>query len=374
MSDNTKKIDKQEIYKQLDSFNNTPSNPNDKGSKSISESYLYVSNEIAQDRANYFDKVVKNKKFDSIIDLTFGSGTLTSHIVLDNDLEYKKLTFNDIEKNKDRVNQNLKFEHSTITYNDILDKTSFETKFDLIIFNPQIGGNYESGKIEFESIEPIIDSRTIEEYISLDNSKVTITKDEDSREIFIQSNDYSKTQMTEVLKDIKIYNYYDVFYQSKETKKEGQKTDIVKFRNTLKKISKDDTLILFYGEKKHYDILFKDYNFKRYLADDGSDLFIISKTFKESICYEKQANDFVVNKECKKQSLQDEKKDYDLKALTSNLQKSMSFLEGLGAVWGSEDKKDSEIKQEVKEQPQQHQESKTQKRKPFKNFLYKGKN
>jgi len=374
MSDNTKKIDKQEIYKQLDGFNNTPSNPNDKGSKSISESYLYMSNEIAQDRANYFDKVVKNKKFDNVIDLTFGSGTLTTHIVLDNDLKYKKLTFNDIEKNKERVNKNLKLEHSTITYNDILDKTSFEKKFDLIIFNPQIGGNYESGKIEFESIEPIIDDENIEEYMSLDNSKVTITKNEDSREIFIQSNDYSKTQMTEVLKDIKIYNYYDVFYKSKESKKEGQKTNIVKFRNTLKKISKDDTLILFYGEKKHYDILFKDYNFKRYLADDGSDLFIISKTFKESICYEKQANDFVVNEECKKQSLQDEKKDYDLKALTSNLQKSMSFLEGLGAVWGSEDEKDGEIKQEVKEQPQQHQESKIQKRKPFKNFLYKGKN
>ena len=50
--------DKETIYKQLESFNNTPSNPNDKGSKTVAESYLYVSNKVAEDRAKFFGKQV----------------------------------------------------------------------------------------------------------------------------------------------------------------------------------------------------------------------------------------------------------------------------------------------------------------------------
>lgn len=294
---------KEDVYKQIDDFNEYIVNDIETKNKR----FFYVEREIAEDRGIFFGFILKEyfkgeNKFKNIVDLTFGSGNLTSHLLLDNNIEYNSLILNDIEKV--HSNQEILLENSLIKSNDIL-TSPFEDKFDLIIFNPPIGNKSVSNRIDI----------------------------------------------------------------AKSTK------NIDKIKKQIDLLIKQNNIFVFYGEEKHYQEFFDNYNFIKYITDDeGKDLFIISKTFKESICYEKQANDFVVNEECKKQSLQDEKKDYDLKALTSNLQKSMSFLEGLGAVWGSEDKKDSEIKQEVKEQPQQHQESKTQKRKPFKNFLYKGKN
>ena len=49
--------------------------------------------DIAHDRAEFFGSVVEQKEFKNIIDLAFGSGNLTSHIVLDNDLIFDKIYF-----------------------------------------------------------------------------------------------------------------------------------------------------------------------------------------------------------------------------------------------------------------------------------------
>ena len=360
-------IEKNEIFNQIDNFNNQPSNPNDKSSKPFYEAYLYVPREIAQDRAKFFGSVIEQKEFNKIIDLTFGSGNLTSHIVLDNELEYKKLIFNDIEKNQDRVNKDIKLENSEITYNDVLKKDTFSDKYDLVIFNPQIGGSYTSGEINFEtSIEPIISDIDIKDYINLED--VDISVNDENREVFIHSYILSKSEMNNKLKDIKIYNYYDVLYQSKETKKEGQKTNIVKFRNNFDKIIKDKSIIVFYGELKHFEILFKDFNYIRYIADEGSDLFIFSKSFTTSVCYEKQNNDFIENKECEKTSQNKEKEVINLENIVNDIKSNLSDLLNIGDIWGiDENKEDKEINQPTKPTP-----PKPNHKKPFKNFLYKG--
>ena len=373
-------MNKEEIFKQIDEFNSQLTNPDDKSSKTYLEAYLYVSKDIAEDRAKFFGEVIKRKDFENIIDLTFGSGNLTSHIVLDNDLKYKTIIFND--KNEDKVNNSLLIENKEYQYLDVIQSVPND-QFDLVVFNPQIGGNYTKGRFDIENYNPddiVVSDKKIEDYLHLDSSyKVSI--DPIEREILIANDTKTKKEMKQKIGNLKIFNYYDVFYQSKSSKKEGQKTKIVKFRKNLDSILKYDTIIAFYGDLKTYDVLFKDFNYIRYMADDGQDLFLLSKEFKENKCYEKQGDKFIINPECKK-SLQVEKKEYNLKALSQKLKEEFLSFSSIGGVWGDEDNKDSIIKQNEKQTNDSNDDKtyeinldkslKENLNFPYKNILFKG--
>lgn len=299
-------MSKEEVYSQIDSFVNTRV-----GKSRLYEIKFYVDTQTAEDRANFTqwifknDKVLKNKEFNNIIDLCYGSGNLTSHILYESDIDIQNLILNDINVD-DRNNA---IEIGLKTNNDFLDDAKFEDRYDLIIFNPQIGGadTYEKGAVEFKkSVEPIIYDGTFEEYLSStghDTSGLTVSVDKIKKAISIHSDTLSKTDMTKMFKEIKIFNYYDVFYQSKGTKIEGEETNIVKFRKTLDKISNDNAVVIFLGEDAIYQTLFADYTYANiYLADEGKQLYILSKDEDKKVCYEYIENEFIVNEKCKKEN------------------------------------------------------------------------
>jgi hypothetical protein len=365
------KIDKQQIYNQIDEFNNTPSNPDDTSSKTVAKSYLYVDNSIALNRAKFVKYIFDEQNITipkNTIDLTYGSGSLTTHIMLENDLDTNKLILND----KNIANVNNDIEIGNITHSDILDKSKFNKKYDLIVFNPQIGGNYPDGKLDIEDIVPIISKTDIKNYISLKDVKIKVN--EDKKEIFIHSDKYSQKEMNDNLKHIKIFNYYDILYQSKQSNIQGQNTNIIKFRNTLDKISTTNTIIIFYGKEEHYNRLLKDYNYKRYITDDdGADLFIASKIFDEIECFECEDGTFYENENCKKETINHIDDTTTIQELNTNLEDIVKKMSNLGSIWGKddntlEDDNDNDDEAVTKISQSQNQQEK-KKQKPFKNFL-----
>lgn len=96
-------MNKAEIYQQISEFNNTQTNPdNRRDSKSYLDSFLYVNHAIATERAKFFTFFFFHPPFNSIslaestvLDLAFGSGSLSTHIMLESKLAYQKLILND---------------------------------------------------------------------------------------------------------------------------------------------------------------------------------------------------------------------------------------------------------------------------------------
>lgn len=291
----------QNVYSQIDTFVNKRV-----GKSKLYEIRFYVDSDTAKDKANFVkwlkenDEIIKSKKLGNIIDLCYGSGNLTTHILGDANIEFLNLNLNDINI-ADRNNNIL---IGTKSEYDFLDSTKFSSQYDLIIFNPQIGGKetYSKGIVEFEKIGPILYNGNFIDYLNsqgIDTTELNISSNEDEKSIFIHSEQMTKSEMTEKFKDIKIFNYYDVLYRSKESKIEGTRTNIVKFRQTLEKISHTNSIIIFYGESNYYNYLFADYkNIRLYLQDSTKQLFVLSKEKDEKKCFEFIENKFIINNDC----------------------------------------------------------------------------
>ena len=109
--------------------------------KEIQKARYYVDTDSAKDIAAFFGKIYQDSdySFNRVIDLTFGSANLTSHILLDNNINFETLILNDI--NIKDANRNVELGEKWNL--DILDYDSFQKvePFDLVIFNPQLGGH-----------------------------------------------------------------------------------------------------------------------------------------------------------------------------------------------------------------------------------------
>ena len=225
-------MEKEKLYQQIQTFNNQLTNPSDRSSKSYEKAYLYVDDKNAEDKAQFINYLIKNKylkkKYSKIMDLAFGSGNLTSHIVFDNEIEYDELIFNDIENTKTNQNINTYIENSTIRYDDILDVSNFEDmKANLVIVNLQIGGNYIDG---------------------------------------------------------------DILRQREE--KENAQDIYNKVRDTLKHFLDNGAILLFYGQEKDFKSILSDYNYIKYNSK-LRDIFIVNGQLEESLCFEKDKNNFI---------------------------------------------------------------------------------
>ena len=145
-------MNKEELYQQIENFNTTLTDPSNKRSQTYQEARLYINSDEARDKASFIKDLIDNghieNSYSTILDMTFGSGNLTSHIVFDNDITYETLYLND--KNIEKTNQNIKdyIDNCSILNYDILeDSISKNINADLIILNPQLGGNYTDGDL-----------------------------------------------------------------------------------------------------------------------------------------------------------------------------------------------------------------------------------
>ncbi len=142
----------QSVYNQINSFVEQRF-----GKQKLHEIKFYVDSETAKDKASFVkflvdnNEIIEKGKEYKTIDLCYGSGNLTTHILGDCNIDFSELVLNDV--NVDDRNNGIQI--GTKQDYDFLDATKFTTKYDLIIFNPQIGGKdtYPSGIVEFEKIE-----------------------------------------------------------------------------------------------------------------------------------------------------------------------------------------------------------------------------
>lgn len=152
-------MNKQKLYQQIQEFKNELARLYDKKNiKEVEEFYYYVSDKNAQDKAEFIKYLIEQGKmsnsYNTILDLAFGSGNLTSHIVCENDIEYERLILND--ENDNKTNQNIinYIDNCEIEYKNMLKIGSFrDLNVDLVIVNPQVGGYYEDGDILKQKIE-----------------------------------------------------------------------------------------------------------------------------------------------------------------------------------------------------------------------------
>lgn len=145
-------MNKEELYQQIEDFNTTLTDPTDRSSKTYQEARFYVNNYEAIDKVSFIKYAIDNgyivNSYNTILDMTFGSGNLTSHLIFDNYINYGTLYLND--KNTDKTNQNIKdyIDNCSILDYDILeDSISNDINADLVILNPQLGGNYTEGDL-----------------------------------------------------------------------------------------------------------------------------------------------------------------------------------------------------------------------------------
>lgn len=301
---------KQDIYKQINTFNNQNSDPNLTNSKPYSEAYLYVDETTAKDRASFVGYLLEQKLITTpkkVIDLAFGSGNLTSHLLLDNNLEPEKVVFND--KNTDKTNQAIKLDGvSEVTQYDFLASLPFEQEFDWVVFNPQIGGSYRLGDSGLdENLQVVISNKDFNDYLKEDlkvSFAFSLNIDEHNKRITITASDSTHKTIKDIgLDKLKAWNYYDICYQAKSSDLVTRESNIIKLRKNLDAIVSNDHCVIFLGEEKHFKILFADYpHVYRYMAG-GKDLFVASKTGEaKTVCYEHNNGAFVENTECKRVS------------------------------------------------------------------------
>jgi len=153
-------MDKEKLYHQIHQFKQELANRFYKDVEEIdsSKGFYYVNDSNAKDKAEFIDFLINNNylknNYSTIIDLAFGSGNLTSHIIFDNKIKYERLIFNDL--NIINTNQNIVryIDSSYISNKDMLNLEDFkDEKVDLVIVNPQIGGKYKEGDIKQQKKE-----------------------------------------------------------------------------------------------------------------------------------------------------------------------------------------------------------------------------
>lgn len=292
-------MNKEELYQQISKFNLQVT----KEKETQSKKFYYIQDDVAIDKSTFIHELVQKdetfpKDYTNIIDLCYGSGNLTTHILLDGNINYKNLVLNDVNE-RERNNDILL---GSKTSYDFLDASKFNSKYELIVFNPQIGGS-ELGSVNFEiNIKPIIFNGTIEDYLiseGIDITQISITQNKLDNSYLIYSEILNKSEMTNIFKDIKLFNYYDILYQTPNTKQEGIHSNIVRFRKTIENISNKNTVIAFFGEQKYFELLFADYTYIRHYIDGNiKQFFLLGKFENSKKCFVKNA-DFFEEVDCK---------------------------------------------------------------------------
>jgi len=364
---------KQKVLNQIDSFVN---HQNSNKEPKRYELRYFVATDIALERAKFFGYIHNLKSFNckNIIDLTFGSANLTANLLLNNDIEFSHLTLND--KNIDNVNfaEELEEINAEIKDNDILDSNAFDdAKYDLVVFNPQFGGGaYPEGDLGikrystdfmFYNYEEDLETAFAEKF---DLSDCTFSKDDDQRKISIHSANLTVGDMDKRFSKIKVFNYYDVFYQSKTNNPKGESSKLVKFRKTFDKISKDGTTVVFFGKMEDYRMFFRDYlKCDAFITNEkDKSLFIGQKSYDEDDfqCYIKDVSGFMPS-DCARKNLV-EQDDIDLSSILDEIHINLKDLKSLdgGELFVLEDKSGINTETLVPE-------TRKDKQKPFKNFL-----
>ncbi len=311
-------MNKEQIYSQIENFFNTKESKND--SKKIGEKYFYVDSKKSKDSALFFKHFLKENHINltsnlNIIDLCFGSGNLTSHIVLDNDLGVNKIYLNDMDKEvtNQKIDIDEKSEILNFNFLDFKQFEDFKDVVDIVVFNPTISDNDIHRKISINEKDTIVYKGI---YLDIkvafkqycDELSLNIIDDfqidRDNRTITVQIE--GKKELLNKLPNS--FNGYSLICKTKSMQSyENRATTVTNINQTISSILKEDGLIIFIGTDKQREVIFQNYNIVfRYLRDDN-DIFVIKKSETRILkCFEKVNNEFIQNDDCKLSNTQED--------------------------------------------------------------------
>lgn len=323
---------KEEIYSQIQKFNQESYDINNPSGDKRQEKYFFVDTEFAKERGLFLKFLLENgdiaqikPKEWKVFDLAFGSGSLTSHLIYESELKPKKIIFND--KNFDATNPDIdNIDSSEIFDYDFLDSSKFPNeKFNLVVFNPQIGTGkdkrFDSGLKSIESKHLVINNLSLEDFLKsngVDTSKLKFQTNDEDRVIEVTSKDLNNSQILELLGSIRVYNYHEVRYKSDSSEKWKNEFNhpVIKFRQTFDKVFDPSGILVFYGEDNYFKSLFADFPYVIQLCppDDGKMLFVATKAISEekTILYRKSAPEtYEITDSCKEVGETSEESDLD---------------------------------------------------------------
>lgn len=257
---------KEEIYSQIDKFNiNIVNSKETKNNK-----YYYINSDEALLKSQFIneilnDTVIKDKldSIETVMDLCFGSGNLTSHILLENQIKYKNIILNDYFL--DECNQELEnlLENCELKQCNFFNSDCFEeNSVDLLIFNPTHGGR-----------------PTKKDFVNKEN------------------------------KDFDALN------------------------ETLSKILKPNSLVIFRGLKEDFqELIFSEFKYKKIYLDGSQSLYVCHDIeVEKKDCYEYSNNKFIENGNCEIEKSSDEE-DLDIGELMQELEENKTENNFSGAL------------------------------------------
>lgn len=152
--------EKQDVYAQINKFNSTLI----QGGVKIEDARFFVTEQVAKHISRFVNILPLNIANEpNVIDLCFGSGNLTAHVLLDNDINYKNLVLNDLYTQFS--NQEIGIGEKT--KRDFLNSNNFQDlKADFIIFNPQIGGSRKFPEGELKLTKDLKNEKKVRETIN----------------------------------------------------------------------------------------------------------------------------------------------------------------------------------------------------------------
>lgn len=295
--------DKQEVYKQIRDFNSTPSVPGVQNSRTNKDLYYYVDDSVAENSAKFFKHLIDNSEVTferaiSAIDLCFGSGNLTSHILLESGIDIETPVLND--KITDKTNQSIvktKLAPS-VTSNDITSDSFVVDKspFNLIVFNPQMGGD-EHGDLRVQLVD-VADADQI--VITPDptdwlHTNYGIEESNISVDIINRTASITYDKAKPKIKE-KCINYFEIILKKNDGSKSPEHlgAKLCQLRKNINKIAAKDHVIVFYGKKENFEFFFKDYKFVRQIAS-SQPVFIAKRGAEKQDwkCYRSEGATFV---------------------------------------------------------------------------------
>ncbi len=137
-------MDKNTILENINTFIE-----NKKDNESKVNKYYYIESEEAIQKAGFVNYIIENNQFikdkfstiKNILDLSFGSGNLTTHIILDNSISYDEIVLNDKYIEDCNVDLENFIDNCQVQSNNFFNGEDFiENSVDMLIFNPTHGG------------------------------------------------------------------------------------------------------------------------------------------------------------------------------------------------------------------------------------------
>ena len=276
------------VYRQIEQFNAAPFRPQRPNSRARLRAYGFMPFARAHAAARFLRHLRTHDHLPlrtsdegpTLLDLTFGGGNLAATVALEAVPDYASLLLNDAHP--DRANEELVgwLPRTRIASGDVLRCATFpRVRADLVLFDPPTGRG-----APFRPERTVVYDGTLTDWLTqergVDIDRFSVKTDGADRSLFVHSSVATKPELRDWFSGLRIFNYYDVFYQSRRGKGVGKPSNVVRFRQTFDTVFRPEGAVLFHGSARLFRTLFADFTNVHELTTDAEDghVFVARKT------------------------------------------------------------------------------------------------